>query len=242
MRFEDLQGAQRVIRAWNGLLVPSIGPKPLFLELSQDNLIGCRSKPFFPQPPQGLRPQPPLAQPPPGLLAAGAKPAPVVAPFLAPPAPLAPKPEVPPAPPAVPEVPPAPAAVPEVPPWKKSRYYKTAPVKQWATFSSSVEPPSTSSSSVEPPTAAFLEEYSQALLEGVPPPPANPAEPDEHPVASSSASTSVEHAAVAGGSQQPWAPTEEDLLCVFKESFLSAYFLHIFLHILFLKNRLCAYV
>ena len=51
LRFRHAGAALAVIQAWNGLYIPSIGPKPLGVEMAQDNLIGARQKARPPQPP-----------------------------------------------------------------------------------------------------------------------------------------------------------------------------------------------
>ena len=87
MRFQHAQAAAAVIRAWNGLYIPSIGPKPLGLEMAQDNLVGARSKATGPPLPLAPPPSSSLASPLPPTVAAPPPPvdaAPIVAPPLRP--------------------------------------------------------------------------------------------------------------------------------------------------------------
>jgi hypothetical protein len=130
MRFQHAQAAAAVIRAWNGLYIPSIGPKPLGLEMAQDNLVGARSKasgppqlapPTIPSSPSvpivSAGPTPPIAAAP--IMAAPLRPSVAIPPVKASPRPsvAVPSSKLPPAPTMA-----APIVTPKVDPETQERY------------------------------------------------------------------------------------------------------------------------
>jgi hypothetical protein len=141
LRFRHAGAALAVIHVWNGLYIPSIGPKPLGLEMSQDNLLGGRAKskgappavpPTKPSPLASSVPVPPKFAAP--IIAAPAAPiiAAPVAPIIA--APKAPIIAVPAAPIiAVPAAPikaaaPRPSQAASLPPWQRIPAGKTSTI------------------------------------------------------------------------------------------------------------------
>ena len=156
LRFRHAGAALAVIHAWNGLYIPSIGPKPLGLEMAQDNLLGGRSKskgappatpPTKPSPLASSVPLPPKFAAP--IIAAPAAPI-----FAAPAAPVIAAPAAP-----IIAAAPRPSQAASLPPWQRIPAATAPPLPTAAP--SIVAAPPTAKSELDPATK---ERYAGTLL------------------------------------------------------------------------------